>query len=799
MNRKIISIAIIVITLCTAVYAIAAPPADEIAIVVAVRGGVSVIRNSQASRLSLKSSIYKSDTIITGRRGRVQLLFKDTTIVSLARNTRMNVADYSWDPAAKKGVMKTKVKEGTFRIMGGAITKFSPKHFTTETPTATIGIRGSMYAGTVTANSLSVVFQGGKGIDIMNAAGSVAITKPGFGTHVQGVNQPPMPPKKFSAADMAIINNALTGPVEPEEGAPPGDSAASEGERDGQSADSGDQPPADDGQVAGEEAAPQTTDGADEPIGTDDQPPPPDEQVAPAEGTAPPADGTMPPADGTTPPPDDQIVIMDGELPPLDDSLPPPTESVDQFGLDAPIVDASVDNVVDGASVDSAQTTTATSSVSASATLPTDGLSEYSGLLSGSGGGGAIDANMFMVTNWRSRKVLGVIEDSSDPNAPHGATTFFFGDITDTGVNNIKIFGSDVDDGSGTVYTHQASGASGSFYGDSYQFFDFSAIGDDYDIKTQSLVTGSSWNVASTTAREFGLPDGSVPTGTHYWKGFVSTVAENMNNPDVDRKRFMNNDSSNFHMTVDKTNGVINGVINADSLEDGDENDDNIVGLNIGGGLGSVYVRDDIVAAVIGCSGNCIDTDPITYPDGTLDHPVGNYGGYMITAGPEEQMSPYFTWGYWEVAFADNSSNRYHAHIPGSFWLAGSRTADLNSSYITPSFKATYDGTARGVAIPSTGGMQDMGKGICHLDIDLSTTAKAKGYIDFPNFVNLTIGGTGGIITGGNVGFRTDITNIYGTVNGAFYGAQANAVGGNFEAYDSGSTTSYMGIFGANR
>jgi hypothetical protein len=240
-----------------------------------------------------------------------------------------------------------------------------------------------------------------------------------------------------------------------------------------------------------------------------------------------------------------------------------------------------------------------------------------------------------------------------------------------------------------------------------------------------------------------------------------------------------------------------------------------IQGLQVGGSLGSVYVRDDVVAAITGCpAGNCIDTSG----DGTADTQTDPHGSYLITAGPGQapagdQMSPWFTWGYWETAWNDGA-NEYHAHIPATMWIAGQRTADIDASYVTPSFTGTYDGGAVGAMIPSGGAIQDMGQGTSHLDIDFSATStKVSGYIDFPNVVNMTIDG-GNIVTenGHNVGFDAPITavsshtinGVGGGISGVFYGPQANAVGGSFVANDNvsyglGYGTTYIGIFGANR
>ena len=185
--------------------------AKQVATVVAVRGDAQAFDAKGKSRpLTVQTPIFEEDTIKTGERGRTQIMFTDNTQITLGNATTMKIAEYRWQPKQNDGALKTQVKEGTFRIMGGALTKTAPRNFKTETPSATIGIRGSMYAGVVTPDSLSVVFQGGKGIEITNAFGTVEISKPGFGTKV-AMDKPPLPPMKFSAQELEDINKSLSG------------------------------------------------------------------------------------------------------------------------------------------------------------------------------------------------------------------------------------------------------------------------------------------------------------------------------------------------------------------------------------------------------------------------------------------------------------------------------------------------------------------------------------------------------------------------------------------------------------
>ena len=177
--KKLMTITLGILALTTAWYKPVLqaqnPPGgglEEIGSVVSVRGEVVALGTGGAKRdLAFKSPIYRMDTIKTGERGRVQLTFKDNSVVSLGRQTEMTIEQYEYNPAQNQGAMVTNVKEGIFRVMGGAITKIAPGNFKTETPTATIGIRGSFYAGRLVQLKLEVVFLGGRGITVSNKAG----------------------------------------------------------------------------------------------------------------------------------------------------------------------------------------------------------------------------------------------------------------------------------------------------------------------------------------------------------------------------------------------------------------------------------------------------------------------------------------------------------------------------------------------------------------------------------------------------------------------------------------------------
>lgn len=174
----------------------------------ATRGEVFAIDSQGVIRdLKVKDPVALDDFIVTEEKGRVKIVFQDNTIVTLGENSRIQLNDYSWSKKQNKGKFKITVNEGLFRIIGGKITKTNPESFIARTPAASIGIRGSSYAGSVSGKGLAVFLLGGKGIDVSNSKGSVALLQPGMGTSVASADIAPEAPRHFNAAEINYIES----------------------------------------------------------------------------------------------------------------------------------------------------------------------------------------------------------------------------------------------------------------------------------------------------------------------------------------------------------------------------------------------------------------------------------------------------------------------------------------------------------------------------------------------------------------------------------------------------------------
>ena len=81
--------------------------------------------------------------VVTGSHGRAQIRFRDGALISLQPESRFRIDQYAYGETKQRGFYS--LLEGTLRAISGAIGKKDPDDFRLDTPTATIGIRGTEF------------------------------------------------------------------------------------------------------------------------------------------------------------------------------------------------------------------------------------------------------------------------------------------------------------------------------------------------------------------------------------------------------------------------------------------------------------------------------------------------------------------------------------------------------------------------------------------------------------------------------------------------------------------------------
>jgi hypothetical protein len=93
--------------------------------------------------LEVGSPVYQGDTLETSDDGSIGVVLADNTTFSMAEGGNMVLDEMGLDPATNEGSISLSAGEGVFTFVSGLIAKTDPDAMTLNTPTATIGIRGT--------------------------------------------------------------------------------------------------------------------------------------------------------------------------------------------------------------------------------------------------------------------------------------------------------------------------------------------------------------------------------------------------------------------------------------------------------------------------------------------------------------------------------------------------------------------------------------------------------------------------------------------------------------------------------
>jgi len=122
-------------------------PEDIIGQVIINVGELSAQNRGSTRGLNRRSSIYRGDTIRTGKRSLTQIRLKDGALLSLRPHTELKLAEYRYN-GQQDGSERSVVEliKGGFRTITGAIGHKNKNSYQVRTTVATIGIRGTHYS-----------------------------------------------------------------------------------------------------------------------------------------------------------------------------------------------------------------------------------------------------------------------------------------------------------------------------------------------------------------------------------------------------------------------------------------------------------------------------------------------------------------------------------------------------------------------------------------------------------------------------------------------------------------------------
>jgi hypothetical protein len=99
---------------------------------------------SQARRPKTGDAIYEGEGIVTGSDGEVHLDMQDGGYIGVRPGTQLNIVNFKAEGGQDDGFLLG-LLEGSFRAVTGWITRSSGRRADVQTPTVTIGVRGTDY------------------------------------------------------------------------------------------------------------------------------------------------------------------------------------------------------------------------------------------------------------------------------------------------------------------------------------------------------------------------------------------------------------------------------------------------------------------------------------------------------------------------------------------------------------------------------------------------------------------------------------------------------------------------------
>ena len=116
----------------------------DVANITALNGEAFIKRDGTEIKATLGASLMEKDSVVTKEKTKVQIIFKDETIVTIGKNSTFSINEYLFEEK-RESVAKFEMLKGSMRTITGMIGNVVPERFSIETKTATIGIRGTNF------------------------------------------------------------------------------------------------------------------------------------------------------------------------------------------------------------------------------------------------------------------------------------------------------------------------------------------------------------------------------------------------------------------------------------------------------------------------------------------------------------------------------------------------------------------------------------------------------------------------------------------------------------------------------
>lgn len=143
-HTRIITILAIMVSILG--WGLPAAARETIGVVKKSEGKATVIRGEQVLPAKAGTKLETGDTLTTGEDGSVGVILRDNSTLSMGPGSSLVIREFLFSPGEGKLGIVARISRGTMAYISGLIGKLAPETVRFETPTASIGIRGTRFA-----------------------------------------------------------------------------------------------------------------------------------------------------------------------------------------------------------------------------------------------------------------------------------------------------------------------------------------------------------------------------------------------------------------------------------------------------------------------------------------------------------------------------------------------------------------------------------------------------------------------------------------------------------------------------
>ncbi len=137
------------IAACVLSSALASTPAcaddAHVALFKNVTGTMKVVRQDRTIDAAPGMTLFATDRVHSGPNSSAGIVFKDGTLVTVGASSDIEIRDYAFDTKESKYQFSMYLAKGSAIYSSGKIGKLAPEAVRIDTPTTTVGVRGTRF------------------------------------------------------------------------------------------------------------------------------------------------------------------------------------------------------------------------------------------------------------------------------------------------------------------------------------------------------------------------------------------------------------------------------------------------------------------------------------------------------------------------------------------------------------------------------------------------------------------------------------------------------------------------------